>query len=156
MSLTSLASGQESAVRFSHTTNTTASPEAIWAIWTDVANWSEWDTGLQSAELSGDWQEGVKGILVPDEGPSKVKFKVIDYQDAIRAYTFKTSLPLGGLFVKRSLEVRDGKTYFTHEVWFTGLFKKTFAKRLGTRYREMLPAVMEQVARRAEALEELP
>ena len=35
----------QSNVHFSHTVETSASPEAIWAIWTDVPNWKQWDDG---------------------------------------------------------------------------------------------------------------
>ncbi|MBC7920876.1 MAG: SRPBCC family protein [Ferruginibacter sp.] len=142
------AQAQRSNTHFSHTLETTAPPEKVWRIWTDVPNWKEWDGGLQSAELLGPFQQGAKGILVPDKGP-KSKF-VIDVVVPNESYTFKTKLPLGTLYVKRYLTVSEGKTRFTHEVWFTGLTKGLFGKTLGKNYRMMLPEVMKKISVLAE------
>lgn|GEM_PF-5545361 len=62
------------------------------------------------------------------------------------SYTFKKELPLGTLYVKRYLSVREGKKWLTYQVWFTGLSKGVFAKALGKNYRKMLPSVMERIS----------
>ncbi len=129
--------------QFSHTVSTTASAEKIWSIWTDVPNWHQWDTGLQSATLDAPFQLGAKGKLVPDRGP-KSKFKISALEEG-RSYTFKTRIPFGWLIVRRFMEKKDGQLFFTHEVEFTGLFKRAFAKRFGPRYKEMLPVVMQNI-----------
>ena len=67
-----------------------------------------------------------------------------------QSYTYKTSLPLGGLYVKRFLSIQNGKTTFTHEVWFEGLSKKLFAKMLGGNFRKMLPEVLQNIKNIAE------
>lgn len=133
---------------FQHTLSTTASPETIWSIWTNVERWHEWDTGLRQAELKGDFVVGAKGRLLPDKGP-KARFKVVAVE-AGQSYTFKTQLPFGGLYVKRYLEVREGQTFFTHEVWFGGFSSRFFAKRLGAGYRALLPGVLEKIREMAE------
>ena len=135
-------------VKFSHTVSTHASPKSIWNIWTDVANWDEWDTGLKSASLKGAFKQGAKGKLIPDEGP-KSKFKITELKEG-KSYTFRTRIPFGALIIRRSLIIQNGMTHFTHEVEFTGWFKKTFAKRFGKRYKEMLPSVMENIKQIAE------
>lgn len=40
-------------MQFEHTITTTASAEAIWALWTDVAGWPRWDTPVEWARLDG-------------------------------------------------------------------------------------------------------
>jgi hypothetical protein len=52
---------------------------------------------------------------------------------------------LGGLYVKRFLEVKNGRTYFTHEVWFSGLTGGIFANMFGEKFKTMLPEVMENI-----------
>ena len=136
------------ATEFSHSTFTTAPPDQIWMIWTDVPNWHTWDTGLKSATLEGPFALEVKGKLIPDKGP-KAKFVIAALEEG-KSYTFKTKIPFGWLIVARELEIEAGKTKFTHTVSFTGLLKKTFAKRLGERYQKMLPEVMENIRRIAE------
>jgi hypothetical protein len=147
-SATSVALGAQDYVQFSHSISTTASQEQIWKIWTDVPNWHTWDTGLKSASLKDEFEEGVKGKLIPDEGP-KSSFKISELEEG-RSYTLKTRIPFGALIVRRFMEVKDDQTIFTHEVEFTGWLKKAFAKRFGKRYKAMLPEVMENIKRMAE------
>lgn len=93
--------------------------------------------------LEGDFAIGSKGKLVPDKGP-KSKF-VISEVIPQHSYTFKTKIPFGWLVIKRSLEVKGGTTFFTHEIEFTGMLKKFLGKRLGKNYRAMLPEVMAEI-----------
>lgn len=134
---------QQSNTRFSHTIETSALPEAIWRVWTDVPNWKVWDDGLKSAELNGPFVADTKGVLIPDKGPRST-FKLTEVLPD-QSYTFRTRLPLGALYVKRFLSTKNGKTAFTHEVWFTGPTKGIFGRMLGRNYRKNLPDVMEKI-----------
>ncbi len=133
---------------FWNTLQTTAEPEKIWDIWTDVPNWNTWDTGLKDASITGPFQLNAKGTIVSLKNRTS-KFKVVHFEKG-KSYTFKTRLPFSALYVKRYLEVRDGFTYFTHEVWFTGLTGGIFAKRFGPEFRRLLPEVMQNVQQSAE------
>ncbi|MEM8889970.1 MAG: SRPBCC family protein, partial [Bacteroidota bacterium] len=105
---------------FWYSLESTASPEVIWNIWTNVSQWKDWDSGLKDAELSAsDFGPGAKGFIYSLEG-RKSRFKIVEYEEGV-SYTFKTNLPLGGLYVKRYLEQSGDKTKFTHEVWFKGI-----------------------------------
>ncbi len=33
--------------------STTASPERVWALWSDPDNWSRWNTGIRSSHIDG-------------------------------------------------------------------------------------------------------
>ena len=140
---------QQSNDHFSHTISTTATPETIWKIWTDVSNWKQWDRGLKDARLTGVFTTGSKGKLIPDKGP--VSTFVITEVSPNKSYSFKTRIPFGWLIITRSLEVNNGITSFTHDVQFTGLFKKSFGKKLGSKYRQLLPSVMEKIKELAES-----
>ncbi len=133
---------------FSHIMQTVASPDAVWNIWTDVANWKDWDTGLKDASMKTNFKLGSKGSITSLEG-RKSKFKVVSYKKGI-SYTLKTKLPLGSLYIKRTLQKKDSSVYFIHEVWFKGLTSNLFAKRFGPKFRAMLPEVMEEIKRIAE------
>lgn len=141
-------SSQQSNYHFSHTVTTDALPDAIWQIWTDVPNWHTWDRGLKSATLDGAFMIGAKGKIKPDKGP-RSKFVITEIREG-QSYTFKTRVPLGWLIIKRTLEVRDGITSFTHDVAFTGILKKVLGNKLGKKYRSMLPEVMNQIKQQAE------
>ncbi len=139
---------QQSDTRFNHTIETTAPPEMIWQIWTDVPNWKTWDDGLKDAELNGPFTATSQGVLIPDKGP-RSKFVLTEVIPG-QSYTFRTKLPLGALNVKRFLTTENSKTIFTHEVWFTGLTKNFFGRALGRNYRSLLPGVMEKIRLLAE------
>lgn len=142
------ANAQQTNYHFSHTDSTTAASDKIWLVWTDVPNWKHWDKGLKEAIIEGEFMVGTKGKLIPDKGP-KSKF-IISELESNKFYTFKTKIPFGWLIIKRTLEVKKGKTYFTHDVEFTGLLKKVLGKKLGKNYREMLPGVMAEIKKIAE------
>ncbi|MEL6676173.1 MAG: SRPBCC family protein [Bacteroidota bacterium] len=142
-------SPKQKSTRFSHQLSTKASAETIWQIWTEVDEWHQWDKGLQKASLHDPWQIGAKGTLRSLEN-RKVKFTVTEFEPG-KSYTFKSNLPLGGLYVKRSLERQGDQVLFTHEVWFQGLTKGIFARLLGKDFQAMLPQVMENIKVIAEA-----
>ena len=125
---------------FWYTMETTATNTAIWSIWMDVAHWKDWDTGLKDASIDRALKLGAKGTLISLEGRSTT-FKVVEFTEG-QSYTYQTKLPLGSLYVKRYLETNNGKTVFTHEVWFKGMTSGIFAKAFGGKFRKMLPEVL--------------
>lgn len=143
------AQAQQTNTHFSHTLQTSASAAAIWRIWTDVPNWKAWDDGLKTAELKGAFAVGTTGTLVPDKGPT-AKFSLTEVVPGV-SYTFRTKLPLGSLFVKRTLSTQNGQTTFTHEVWFKGFTKGLFGRALGRKYHAILPDVMNKIKALAES-----
>ncbi len=142
------AKAKQSNFHFSHTDSTYASSEKIWLVWTDVAHWKQWDKGLKEAFLDGEFKLGAKGLLIPDQGPQS--HFIINAYEPNKSYTFKTKIPFGWLIIKRSLEVKGALTYFTHDVEFTGILKKLLGRKLGKKYRAMLPHVMSEIKQIAE------
>jgi hypothetical protein len=143
------ANAQQTDFHFSHTDSTSATSDKVWQVWTDVPNWKQWDKGLKEAILEGEFIVGTRGKLIPDKGP-RSKF-IITELEPHKSYTFKTKIPFGWLIIKRVLEVKDGKTFFTHDVEFTGLIKKFLGNRLGKNYRAMLPSVLAEIKLIAES-----
>ena len=136
-------------MKFAHTVETTAPPEKIWAAWTDVKRWPEWDTELASASLEGSFALGAKGKLKPKRGPA-ARFSISELIPG-ESYAFTTRLPMCELKVRRHLTRKDGGARFTHEVSFVGPLSTVFANLLGRRYREALPVVMENLRNIAES-----
>lgn len=134
--------------RFSCTRLTTAPPARIWAIWTDVEQWPTWDRAVKQATLAGPFAVGTRGTVVPDKG-LKATFELVAVEPG-RSYTLRTQLPLGALYVKRTLGQAEGQTQFTHEVWFSGLSKGLFGWALGRDFRARLPQFLEAIKAQAE------
>ncbi|PQJ09093.1 polyketide cyclase [Flavipsychrobacter stenotrophus] len=146
-------SAQQTNYHFSSTDSTTASAEKIWQIWTNVPDWENWDKGLKDAQLFGTFMVGTRGTLIPDQGP-KSKFIITEIVPG-RSYTFKTRIPLGRLVIKRTLEGKNARTYFTHDVQFTGILKKILGNKLGKKYRLILPETLKNIRQMAETKEQL-
>ena len=134
---------------FWYSLETTAPPEAIWSVWMDVPKWKDWDTGRKDALIEEELALGAKGKIMSLED-RKSKFKVVKFNQG-KSYTYKTSLPLGSLYVKRYLTSNGTSTIFTHEVWFKGLTGGIFAKAFGEKFRNMLPDVLMNIKNIAEA-----
>ena len=135
-------------MKFSHTLKTSASPERIWAIWTNVEHWSEWDTELVDSRLESAFALGAVGTLTPKQG--RVSTFRISQLSTGTSYTFTLNLPLCKLNVHRHLHSQSDGTYFTHEVSFQGLLAVLFSFLLGRRFRIVLPSVMENIKQIAE------
>ena len=137
-------------MKFDHTVETSAPPEKIWAAWTDVECWPEWDTELDSASLDGSFALGTKGRVKPKRGPA-ARFSISELIPG-ESYTLTTRLPLCELKVSRRLTRNDDSgTFFIHVVSFVGPLCFVFGNLLGRRYREALPVVMENLRKIAES-----
>jgi hypothetical protein len=136
-------------MKFSHTLKTTASPDRIWEIWIDVAHWSSWDTELKDACLKVPFSLGAVGELTPKRGRASA-FKISQFK-AGESYTFSLKLPFCMLNVHRYLKTHSDGLYFTHEVSFQGVLAFVFGLLLGRRFKSVLPSIMENVRKIAEA-----
>ena len=137
-------------MKFDHIVETSAPPEKIWAAWTDVDHWPQWDTELDSASLDGSFALGTRGRVKPKRGPA-ARISISELSPG-ESYTGTTRSLLCGLKVRRHLTRKDGgATYFTHEVSFVGPLASVFGNLPGRRYRKALPRVMENLQKIAES-----
>ena len=49
---------------YSRTVTTSATPDAIWALWSDPATWHVWDPAVESVAFEGHFAEGAAGVMV--------------------------------------------------------------------------------------------
>ncbi len=48
--------------------STTASPERVWSVSSDPSNWSRWNTGIRSCEVSSPLVSGATGRMQTSRG----------------------------------------------------------------------------------------
>jgi hypothetical protein len=60
-----------------HTIETTASPEAIWRLWSDVATWPEWNEDIEKIEISGPFAVGSTIAMTP-KGQDTVELRIAE------------------------------------------------------------------------------
>lgn len=131
-----------------HTMLTTAPPEKIWKIWTDVNNWKKWDLSLRGALIKGVFKKNVQGVIIPERGP-KAGFKVTAC-DPNFSYTVTSKLPLIRIHIHRYLGYDNSKTTFTHEIWAEGPLAGLWWTIVGRRFSELLPKTMSNIKQLAE------
>lgn len=132
---------------FKHSVTVKASPERVWSIWMDVANWPTWDPLIKESSSARPLKLGVQGRVVPKRGlPSR--FKIVSFEPRIK-WALEASLIAAKLKVTRSLTTQDNFTTFTHEVEFSGFASSIFANLLGPEFRVALPEVMNRLAAQA-------
>lgn len=132
---------------FEHSETTTAPPEAVWALWSDVDRWLEWDSSLERIELAGQFQAGTTGTMVlPGQPP--IGFTITDVQPG-RGFTDETEVPGGVLRFEHSLETAENRTRVTHRVEIEG--PAEMASKLGPMITADTPEAVRDLVRLAEA-----
>jgi Polyketide cyclase / dehydrase and lipid transport len=64
-----------------HSIETTASPEAIWRLWSDVATWPEWNEDIEKIEISGPFAVGSTIAMTPI-GQDTVELRIAEASES--------------------------------------------------------------------------
>ena len=131
------------------TRKTTATKERIWALWTDVPNWSVWDKEVEYSELFGQFQIGTKGILKATGGP-KTKFLMTECTK-FKSFTDRSFLPLCKMDFVHTMTETNGGLEITHKIVMTGLITFLFSKVIGNKIKVGLPVTVEKLVEVAES-----
>jgi polyketide cyclase/dehydrase/lipid transport protein len=79
-----------------------ADPAAVWALWTDVARWPEWDASKEIARLDGPFGPGVSG-WAKQRGMLGGSFIITEVKTG-RSWVTECPLPLGKVIFVHVLE----------------------------------------------------
>jgi uncharacterized protein YndB with AHSA1/START domain len=101
--------------RISHTEETTAAPEKIWALWSDVNNWPQWDLGLSQCRLDEEFAAGGKFQLRPRGSDQDITAELQDVEPN-RRFSDVTRLPFGTIRASHEMDTAAGKTKVTHTI----------------------------------------
>jgi ligand-binding SRPBCC domain-containing protein len=131
---------------WSHSVTTSATPEQVWPLYADVRRWLEWDSGLVSVTLDGDFVVGSRGTLGV-EGQPPLEWELTEVQ-AHALFTDVTEIPgVATLTFVHRIEAADGGSVITHEVRIDG----PAAEQLGPNVTADTPEAMERLAELAAA-----
>jgi uncharacterized protein YndB with AHSA1/START domain len=64
-----------------HSIETSAPPEAVWRLWSDVPRWPEWNADLERAELSGEFAPGSAITMYPRDG-DPIELRIADVAES--------------------------------------------------------------------------
>jgi polyketide cyclase/dehydrase/lipid transport protein len=122
---------------YEHSVETVASPAAVWALWSDIGRWTEWDTSLTGIRMDGPFEPGGTGVMTI-EGQGDLEFLLTDVVPGA-GFTDETVLPVATLrFGHTMTPLPDGRLRVTHRVSIEG----PAAQQLGPQVTEDVPDAM--------------
>ncbi len=132
-----------------HTERTTATSEAVWAIWEDVDGWPRWDGAVAGCRLDGPFAVGTRGTLSLQHGRD-VPFLMTEVR-RLDGFADVTRLPLARLrFVHELTDDGEDGLLVTHRVEITGPLGFVFARVIGPDIERDLPASVHELVRLAQ------
>src|SRR5438552_797061 len=79
-----------------YSVETTAPPEALWALFRDVAGWKTWNAGIERIELDGPFADGTWFTMTPP-GEAPLRSQLVEVRDNQR---FVDETRVGNLVVR--------------------------------------------------------
>jgi uncharacterized protein YndB with AHSA1/START domain len=125
-----------------------ATPEAIFALYADFANWKRWDTHLIATTLQGAFEAGSVGTLHPVGAPAPMPFTLLAVTPN-QGFTDSTQLPGASVVFTHTLEPVPEGTRITHHCEIMGGAWERYVDTLGAGIAERLPSTVAALAKLA-------
>jgi hypothetical protein len=128
---------------------TTASPEAIWRLWSDVAGWPEWNADIVHIEISGPFATGSTITMTP-AGQDPVELRIAE---AVGSESFIDEADLGEVVVRtiHSIErLEGGRNRVTYRMEISGPAADSVGPELGPQISGDFPETLAALVERAE------
>ena len=134
---------------------TTASPAAAWKVWTDTANWQEWNPDVQSMTLNGPFAAGTTGTMKTKQGSRQMVLSQVVPGRSFRLET--TVIPLTRFFFDCQVAAGpSGKTRLSQAITVGGPLGGIVGGMMGKQIANTFPPLLQGLAKKAEAEERRP
>ena|SRR5215468_805463 len=130
-------------------TETTAAPEAIWRVWSDVERWPEWNADLERAELSGPFAAGSTITMFP-KGQDPIELLIAE---ATEPEGFVDQADLGEAVVRTTHRLEplgSGRVQVVYRMEITGPAADSLGPQIGPEISTDFPQVLAALVERAE------
>ena len=101
--------------RASHSELTTAQPDDIWRLWSDVKNWPTWDEGLSACAPKGGFEVGHSFMLTPKGAPDAIEVTFVEVVPNER-FVDETQLPFANIRATHTIEKAGDRFRVTHTI----------------------------------------
>jgi Polyketide cyclase / dehydrase and lipid transport len=132
-----------------HSERSSATPAAVWALWSDASRWPDWNEQLESGELDGELAVGT-GATVKFKRGGKMKFTVTAVEPE-RLFVDEARLPGCRFGHEHRVEPAGAGSEITHRLYLegftSGLFSRLFSRK------RMEKSVVDFIARERELAE---
>jgi uncharacterized protein YndB with AHSA1/START domain len=131
---------------------TSASPATVWRIWSNPSTWQEWNPDVQSMTLNGPFAAGTLGTMKTKQGTRQVQLTEVVPGQSFRLET--TVIPLTRFaFECQVAGGPAGKTTITQAIRVGGPLGGLVGGMMGKQIADTFPALLQGLARKAEATE---
>ena len=134
---------------FEHSVQAPVSRERVWALWTDISGWPEWNPGVVRAELDGPMAEGATGSVRGAGGPAS-KLTVVEIDPERRLVTEASERLMRLRFEYELADAEDDQLRITHRVRMSGLATPLMRRTVGPRLERWIPVALEALVARAQ------
>lgn len=103
---------------YQNAVETTAAPEAIWRIWSDVENWGTWNAEIEKIEINGPFAAGSQILMTPP-GDDPVPLVIAE---AVENERFVDEARFGDLLLRTThrIDADQGRTRVVYRMEITG------------------------------------
>jgi uncharacterized protein YndB with AHSA1/START domain len=131
---------------------TSASPAAVWKVWSDTATWPEWNPDVQSMTIDGPFAAGSTGTMKTKQGTRQIQLSDVVPGRSFRLET--TVIPLTRFaFECQVVAGPAGKTTISQAIRVGGPLGGVVGGMMGRQIADTFPALLQGLARKAEANE---
>jgi hypothetical protein len=132
-----------------HSVETTATPQVVWDLWSDVGGWPRWNADLDRAELAGPFAEGSAITMFPRED-DPIELTIAE---AVAPERFVDQADLGPIVVRTAHRVErlgDDRSRIVYRMEITGPEADTLGPQIGPEITADFPDVLMALAAAAE------
>jgi hypothetical protein len=140
--------------QFEHHVMTQAPHSRIWELWTNVADWPEWDHSLAEAKLENTFDNGGVIHLQPMEGHA-LKANIV-HAETYKGFTLEIPLALASMICTYEIKEIGDENRITHRVEIKGPLAFMWTRILSRKIEQSLPLAMGELIQHASALATSP
>jgi uncharacterized protein YndB with AHSA1/START domain len=130
--------------------STTAAPGTVWNLWSDPNNWSQWNSGIRSAEVDGPIANGSTGKMTTTRGSAHD----VTFHDVTEGRGFSMSMagpPLSTFTFTCEITSNGSGSTIAQNVAITGPLGFLFGAMMGNEMAKHFVPVLDDLAKAAEA-----
>ena len=130
--------------------DTTASPDRVWKIWSDMSTWGDWNPNVSTMDWKGGFVQGSEGVMNTRAGQHH-KMKLLEVQPG-RSFVLQTRVVPGTIFLFHCrVEPSGGKTTISQAVEVGGPLGPILGGMMGPQVSKDFDVLLANLAKRAEA-----
>ena len=129
---------------------TSASPEQVWRVWSDMSTWGEWNPNVSTMDWSGGFVSGSTGVMNTRAGQHH-KMQLVDVNPG-RSFALLTAVVPGTRFrFNCRVEPAGAKTKVSQTVEVGGALGPLLGGMLGPQVSKDFGVLLQNLARKAES-----